>query len=172
MGHFQGLIPFFWYFEQCPFARISTLNFGLSSTKIVWTVWATKKWLTMSTDLILAGITEKRPFVHFAETCFFFGENPFPPKKSPKNCWNINIFFGKGYFFVCKNLPGRGRNMILIKNWVFFRGAKNFGFRPESPLLWDPGFGQWLVCSPLQDGLFGTLGLIFGFFVSKERPFL
>ena len=65
---------------------ISTLNFGPSSTKLGQTVRAIKKWPTMTTDLVPARITEKRPFLRSAEKCSFFGQKCVFPKKAPEIC--------------------------------------------------------------------------------------
>ena len=71
---------------QSPIAIISTLNFGLWSTKLSGTIQAIKKMTHNGNGLVQAGITEKWPFLRLAEKCFFFAKNQFFPKKTPEIC--------------------------------------------------------------------------------------
>ena len=52
------------------FVSISTLNIGPWSTKLCGTVGVIKKWPRMTTDLVRAGITEKRPVLRLAKKWF------------------------------------------------------------------------------------------------------
>ena len=45
-------------------------------------------------------------------------------QKAPKICWTTDIYFVKGYFFVCITLPGRGQNIVWGKKWILFLGPK------------------------------------------------
>ena len=67
----------------CHFASISTLNFGPWLTKLGGAVGAIQKWHTMTMDLVPAGITEKRPFLHSTKKHFFGTKSVFFSKKSP-----------------------------------------------------------------------------------------
>ena len=82
MGHFLGLTPVLGCFGLVSLQSISTLNFGPLSMKLGGTVRAIKKWPTMTTDLVPAGITEKRSFLRFADF-FCVAKNPFFQKKTP-----------------------------------------------------------------------------------------
>ena len=46
---------------------ISTPNFEMYLTKLVGTIQVTKKLPILITEMVPAGITEKRPFLRFAE---------------------------------------------------------------------------------------------------------
>ena len=48
----------------------TTLNFGPISTKLGGIVWAIKKWPRRTTDMVRAGIAEKRAFLRSAEKWF------------------------------------------------------------------------------------------------------
>ena len=43
----------------------------------------------------------------------FLGQKIFQ-KKTPKICLKTDIYLGKGYFFLCTTLPGRGKNMVRV----------------------------------------------------------
>ena len=62
--HFRGSTRFWAILGLCHFASISTLNFGPWSGP-------SKKRPTMKTDLVPAGIREKRPYLRLAKKCFF-----------------------------------------------------------------------------------------------------
>ena len=114
---FRGSPRFLAISGQCPIASISTLNLLLWLTKLGGTANATKKWPTLTTDLVPAGITDKRPFLHFAEKRFFGRKSVFSQKKNTQNPL-------RRYFFVCTTLPGHGQNMVSIKKWTLFLGPK------------------------------------------------
>ena len=79
---FRGSPQFLAILGQSPIASISNLNFGPWSMQLGGTVQATKKWPTMTTDLVPAGIAEKRPFLRYAEKRFFGQKSVFPPKNT------------------------------------------------------------------------------------------
>ena len=81
---FRGSSRFLAILGQSPIASISTLNFGQWSMKLGGTPQA-KEWPTMTTDLVPAVITEKRPFLRFAERCFW-PKTCFLLKKTPEVC--------------------------------------------------------------------------------------
>ena len=91
------------------FAVISTLNFGPPLTKLGGTVPAIKIWPTMTTDLIWAVITEKRPFLCLAEKCFL-AKNLFSPKKDPKFSKRLIFILEKGTFWFAQFFPVVARN--------------------------------------------------------------
>ena len=66
-GSFFGARPFSGRFGL---VSLRTLNFGPSSTKLGGTVRAIKKWPTMTTDSVRAGIAEKQLLLRLAEKCF------------------------------------------------------------------------------------------------------
>ena len=102
---FQGSPRFLAVSGHTHFAIISTLNFGLLSTKLGGNVRAIKKWPRMTTDLVRAGVTKKRLILRSNEMWFFGRKCVFPPK----NTQNLSdIYFGKGYFFPSTTLPGHG----------------------------------------------------------------
>ena len=69
----------------------------------------------MTTDLIWAGITEKRPFLRLAEKCFFGQKSVFPLKR-PQIFKKTDMYYGKGYFFVCTIFPGRVRKWLELRS--------------------------------------------------------
>ena len=80
---------------QSPIAFISTLNFGPWSTKLGGTIRA-----TLTTDLVLAWITEKTDVFLFCQKvengqkiCFFL------PKKHPRSAKRLQFIWEKGTFF-------------------------------------------------------------------------
>ena len=68
------------------------------------TVKATKKWPTLTTDLVPAGITEKLPFLRFAEKRKT-GQKSVFKKKHPKSAKRLIFYL---------TLPSRGKNMVSI----------------------------------------------------------
>ena len=117
-------------------------------------------------------ITEKRPFLRFAEKRKNGQQSFFRYINTPK--WLVPVnYLGKGNFFLLTTFPGRGRNMVRIKKWVFFFGPKFSVFGPKIRfLIWDRDFCQWTVCSPRRPGRFGAFGSIFRLFVTELWPFL
>ena len=156
MGHFPGVTLFLALLGLCDFAMISTLNFGPSSTKLGGNVWASKKWPRMTTDLVWAEITAKRPFLRFAEKCFF-GQKCVLSQKNTQNLLRDWYLFWKMVLFSLHNFfqswPGPGVQQEV-----------NLFFGPKSRFLpYDPNFGQWPVRSPRRDSLYPTLWTIFDF---------
>ena len=118
-GHFPGLIPDMVISGQCLIAIISTLNFGPWSMKLGRTVQASKKWPTLVTDLVPAGIMEKRLFLCLA--------------KKQKIGWkSVYTDLGKGFFFLCTTLPDLAWFPSRIER---FFGPKNSDFGPETSFL-------------------------------------
>ena len=71
----------------------------------------------------------------FGRKVFFFGKKSvFFQKKKPKLCLKTDIYFGKGYFFVCTTFPGRGQILVRVKKCSFF-WVRNLGFWPKIPLF-------------------------------------
>ena len=104
---FRGSPCFLAISGQSPIASISTLNFKPWSTKLGRTVRSTKKLPTMTIDLVPAGITEEAVST-FCRKAFFWPKVRFFQKKKRKNTQKIDIYLGKGYFFLCTILPVRG----------------------------------------------------------------
>ena len=93
-----------------------------------WWDCAGHKKMTM--DLVLAGITEKRPFLRSAEKWVLGQKCVFPAFPT--------------------TLPGRGRNMVSPKKWVIFFGPENSIFGPKI---------RFCFTTPTFDnGLFVALG--------------
>ena len=82
-GRFSTSGPDFGHFGPLPNCyNIITLNFGPWLIKLGGTIWATKKkWPMFTTDLVLVGITEKRPFYPFAEKRKTRRKSDSPPPK-------------------------------------------------------------------------------------------
>ena len=82
----------------------STLNFGPRSTKLVGTIRVTKK--ITHTD------NGPGPGRNYGETAAFTFcrkvENGPKIRFSPKKAKRLIFIGGKGYFFICTTLPGRG----------------------------------------------------------------
>ena len=78
--------PWFWAnLGQYNFARISTLIFYpkltfLAKYRHLWPIWSYARPKNN------AGITEKRPFLRFAEKRFFWPKIRFFPQKTPEIC--------------------------------------------------------------------------------------
>ena len=73
-----------------------------SSTQLGGTVQAIKKWPRMTTDLVPAGTTEKRPFSRSAEECFF-GQKWVLTQKITQNFLRDWYLFGKRQLFSLNN---------------------------------------------------------------------
>ena len=69
---FRGSPRFLAILSHSHYAIISTLTFGPWSMKLGGTVHVIKKWPTMTADLVLARITEKRPFSLLFLLLFFW----------------------------------------------------------------------------------------------------
>ena len=125
----------------CHFASISTLNFGPWLTKLGGAVGAIQKWHTMTMDLVPAGITEKRPFLHSTKKHFFGTKSVFFLQKITLSLLKDWYLFGKRVLFYCTTMPRRGQNMVSLKKWILFLGQK-LGFRPKNLffLLYHPKF--------------------------------
>ena len=76
----------------------------------------------MTTDLIWAGITEKRPFLRLAEKCFFGQKSVFPHKR-PKIFKKTDIL-EKGTFLFAQFLRSWPEHGLHLEVGVFF-GAEN-----------------------------------------------
>ena len=131
MGHFLGSPRFLAISHLCHFAIISTLNFGPSSTKLGGTVRAIK--------ILTHKDNRLGPSRKYGETATFtFGGkvflwpkiHVFPKKQTPKLCLKTDIYFGKGYFFVCTTFPCRGQNLVRVKKCSFF-GPEILFFGPK-----------------------------------------
>ena len=85
----------------------------------------------MTTEPVPAGITEKRPFLRFAEKRKTGRKSVFFQKKLPKLAKRL-IFIGeKGTFSFPQLLPIVARTWLGVKSLLFFWPEK-FGFRPEN----------------------------------------
>ena len=94
------------------FAIISTLNFGPSSRKLGG---------TMTTDLVPAGITEKRPFLRSTEKCFM-PQSVFPKKKHPIFAKRPIFILEKGTYFFCHMNPNLVNGpFVTLKETVHFQ---------------------------------------------------
>jgi len=84
--------------------------------------------------MVPAGITEKRPFLRFAEKRKTGRKSVFFQKKLPKFA-KILIFIGeKGTFSFPQLLPVVARTWLGVKSEFFFWPEKS-GFRPENPFF-------------------------------------
>ena len=114
----------------------------------------------MTTDPVRAEITEKGPF-YIQRKSVFLPNNAFYPKKHPKFL-KTDIYFGKGYFFLCTTFSGCGQNMVRTEKWVFVFFPEISVFGPKIQFLpYDPNFSQRPVCSPQSDRSLPTFGAIF-----------
>ena len=103
-GSFFGAHPIFWPFHTCVTSLLWVpLNFGPSSTKLGGTVRAIKNWPTMTTDLVPAGIADKRPFFCLAEKYFFGQKSVFFRKKNTQTLLKDWYLFWKGILFCLHN---------------------------------------------------------------------
>ena len=66
----------------------------------------------MTTDLVPAGKTEKRPFLRFAEKRFFGQKSVSLKKKNTRNLLKTDIYLGKGYFFFAQLCP------VVARKWL------------------------------------------------------
>merc|ERR1712218_389083 len=99
-------------------------------------------------------------------------ENPFFSKITPEIGQKTDTYLGKGYFFLCTTLPGRGLNIVRIKKWVFFFGPKNSDFGPKIHFfIWKPVFSHCNLGSPGRYANFETNGSSLRLFVPELRPF-
>ena len=115
----------------------------------------------MSVRAVRVGITEKRPFLRFAEKWKNGQKSVFRYITPHKWLFPVN-YLGKGNFFLLTTFPGRGRNMVRAKKCMFFFWPKIFGFRPENPFFYmGPQFSSMDVCSPCRSGRFGAFGSVF-----------
>merc|ERR1712055_815135 len=121
--------------------------------------------------MVPAGITEKRPFLRFAEKRKKGPKIRFFPKKLPKLAKRL-IFIGeKGTFSFPQLLPVVARTWLELKS-VFFFGPKNSGFGPKIRFfVWDPVFCQRGVRNPRRWLRFGTNVSSLRLFVPELRPF-
>ena len=110
-----------------------------SSTKLGWTIWAIKKWPTMTTDLVPARNTEKRPFLRSAEKVFF-GQKCVFPKKNSQNLLKDWFSFWKWVLFCSYNYsrswPEEGVQpevFFLAWNIVFLPLAQKSDFCHTTP---------------------------------------
>ena len=90
-GSFSGLNPVFGGFRPFPLGYYKYPG----QRNLVGPSRPSQKWPTMTTDLVPAVNTEKRPFLRLAEKCFL-AKNPFFPKKHLK--------FAKGLIFIWKRV--------------------------------------------------------------------
>ena len=84
----SGAHPGFCHFRPFPLRWYRLINFGPSSSKLRGTPGPSKEWPTMTIDLVLAGITEKRPILCLAKKCSFFLQKIvfFFLNKTPEIC--------------------------------------------------------------------------------------
>ena len=133
---------------------VSTLNFGPWSTKLGGTVRAIKN-ITHNDN------GPSRNYGETADIMFgrkaFFGQKIvfFFFQKTPKFCEKTDIYLGKGYFFICTTLPGRSKNIVIVKKWMLFLGPKTRISAQKSV------FCHTTVCSPRRDFPFPTFRSIF-----------
>ena len=100
-----------------------------------------KKWPTMTTDQVPAGITEKRPFLRFAKKPFFGKNSVFSPENT-QNLLKDWYSFGKRVLFLFAQLfPVLARTWFELRSVCFFLAPK-LGFRPQNPFFchWTPNF--------------------------------
>ena len=110
----------------------------------------------MTTEPVPAGITEKRPFLRFAEKRKTGRKSVFFPKKLPKFAKRL-IFIGeKGTFSFPQLLPVVARTWLGPKSELFFLARKIRISARKS--VWDPVFCQRDVRSPRRWLRFGTFG--------------
>ena len=99
-GSFFGAHPCFWPFWACVSSQVSVpLILDRFQQNLVGPSGPSKKWSRLTMDLVRAGIAEKRPFLHSAEKCFFFGKkNAFYRKKQQKFLKRLVSILEKGTF--------------------------------------------------------------------------
>ena len=108
----------------------------------------------MTTNLVPARITEKRPFLCLAEKRFlaknlFFSASKNHPKFAKRHY--LDIYLGKGNFFVYTTLPGHGVQLKLyaflgpktLKTLVFCHRTPNFVKGPFGALGEMVHFAPW-----------------------------
>ena len=114
--------------------------------KLDGSIWATKKWPTLTTDLVMAGITEERPFLRFDEK-----QNFFSKKKTQKTLkdWFGMMIWKKGTFFFAQFCPVVARTGFWLRSGCYFLGPKICILAWKSLFLYrDPVFCQRGVRNP------------------------
>ena len=116
---------------------------------------------TLTTDLVPAGIMEKRPYLRFAKGIFFGKKSFFFLQKYTRHPLKDWYVFGKMVFFYLHNFS---------RSWLE-HGVQNSDFCPKIRFwLCDPKFCRWPVCSPRKDGVRTTWDRFFDFlFLSYVR---
>ena len=111
----------------------------------------------MTTDLVRAGITEKRPF-YIQPKRGFWPKMHFYPKKQPKFLKRLIFIWEKATFFFEQLFPVVARTWLEYRSiWVFLSPKPLFFAKKIRFLPYDPNFGQRPVRSPRRDRSFSSL---------------
>ena len=150
--------------------KISTPNFGPSSTKLGGTVQAIKK-MTHNDNGPCPGRNYRKTAVFtFGQKVFFGPKMHFIPNKHPKFLKELIFILQKGTFSFAQLFPVVARTWLELRSLCFL-GPKISVFSLKIRFLpYDPNFWS-MACLYPSERLFPTLGRIFRLFVPALWPF-
>ena len=102
--------------------------------KLSGTVRVIKKCPAMTTDLVPAGITEKRLLLCMAEKSFFFAKNPFFPKKHLQFAETLIFIWEKGTFLFAQLFSVVASTWLELKSGCLI-GTENSDLDPKNPFF-------------------------------------